>query len=155
MDSWREEKYLCAVHEMKLLICKPLPPFGVFWERQTGHELGPPWRLSQSGQVNAFQEIRSTSALNFLPESGQVALKIVKRTDGLCSAVSKLRHQVPAYVIGLPSTNNCNWSNLGAAIAIKQHALWKGEQDAELGCLDPRSWCIPNSACAVDWGISF
>lgn len=49
------------------------------------------------------------------------------RTDGLCCMVSKLRHQVAAYIIGLPSANCCNWSNFGAATVIKQHALLKGQ----------------------------
>lgn len=59
--------------------------------------------------------------LKFPPESGQIALKIGKRTDGLCSMVSKLRFQVPC------PGNNYNWSNLGDATAIRQHALLKGE----------------------------
>jgi len=45
---------------------------------------GQPGDHLMSGQVNASQESRPISALNFLPESGEVALKIVKRTDGHC-----------------------------------------------------------------------
>lgn len=56
--------------------------------------------------------------------------------------ISNLRHQVPAYLTGLPSANDCYWSNLGAPIAMNQHALQKGEWDA-------------NSVCAIGWGISF
>lgn len=86
---------------MKSLIC-----FSTFWcilRKLSSLEV-----ISESGYVNAFQEIRSTSVLTFLPESEQVALKIVMRTDGLCYMVSKLRHQVPAYIIGLPNANYCN-----------------------------------------------
>lgn len=57
------------------------------------------------------------------------------RTYGLSCMVSKLRHQVPAYSIGLQSANYCSWRNFGAAIAIKQHALLKGVEDSDLGFL--------------------